>query len=327
MKSITDSQFGPAAEVLTYGETSMPQPAPGEVLVKLVYSGVNPSDAKARAGSRPGVIKPAFDQIIPNSDGSGEIISVGDGVAPSRVGQRVWIWNGQWQRAFGTAAEYISLPSAQAIEMPQGMDFQTGATLGIPGLTAAHSVFAQGEIAGKTLLISGGAGSVGHNAIQLAKWGGANVIATGSTNGFDRMSAAGADYVFDYRADDLAQKILSIAPYGVDHVVEVEFGENIDLLHQITRANGSIAAYGSAKTMAPTLPFGPYLFKAITIDIVLIYILPDAQRQAAIDSLHTAFGDGALRPEVGQIFDLKNAAAAHDATLTPGRSGAVLLQI
>ena len=327
MKSITYSKFGPAAEVLTYGERPMPQPAAGEVLVKLAYSGANPSDAKARAGSRPGVTKPAFDVIIPNSDGSGEIAAVGDGVSADRIGERVWIWNGQWQRPHGTAAEYIALPSAQAVPLPDDMSLETGACLGIPGLTAAHSVFGGGDTAGQTLLISGGAGSVGHNAIQLAKWGGATVIATGSPSGFDRIRAAGADHVLDYRSDSLAADILAIAPNGVDRAVEVEFGENIDLLHQVVRANGTIAAYGSAKTMAPTMPFGPYLFKAITIDIVLIYILPMDHRQSAIVMLHRAHADGAFKPDIGMITNLENCAAAHDATLTPGRAGAILLKI
>ncbi len=327
MRSMIYSKFGPASDVISYADTAQPKPHAGDVLVKLAFSGANPSDAKARGGNRPGVTKPAFDVIIPNSDGAGEIIAVGDGVSPDRIGERVWIWNGQWQRPFGTAAEFIALPSEQAVKMPNEMSFETGACLGIPGLTAAHTVFGGGKVAGKVLLISGGAGSVGHNAIQLAKWGGATVIATGSPNGFDRMCAAGADHVFDYRSATLAQDILTIAPQGVDRAIEVEFGENINLLHQVVRANGTIAAYGSAKEMAPTLPFGPYLFKAITLDVVLIYILPKRERDAAIDVLHRAHADGAFTPEVQAIFDLVDCAAAHDATLTPGRSGAILLKI
>ena len=327
MKSMIYSKFGPASEVISYADLDQPKPHSGEVLVKLTFSGANPSDAKARSGNRPGVTKPAFDVIIPNSDGSGEIIAVGEGVSRGRIGERVWIWNGQWQRPFGTAAEFIALPSDQAVKMPETMSFETGACLGIPGLTAAHSVFGGGPITGKTLLISGGAGSVGHIAIQLAKWGGATVIATGSPNGFERMRAAGADHVLDYRSPTLAQDILAIMPQGVDRAVEVEFGENVNLLHQVVRANGTIAAYGSAKDMAPTLPFGPYLFKAITIDVVLIYILPKRARDAAIDILHRAHEDGAFRPDVQMIYDLTDCAAAHDATLTPGRSGAILLKI
>src|SRR5210317_1413482 len=246
MKSIIYSKFGPAAEVLTYGDRPMPQPAAGEVLVKLAYSGANPSDAKARAGSRPGVTKPAFDVIIPNSDGSGEIAAVGDGVSADRIGERVWIWNGQWQRPHGTAAEYIALPSAQAVPLPDDMSLETGVCLGIPGLTAAHSVFGGGDTAGQTLLISGGAGAVGHNAVQLAKWGGARVIATASPSGFDRVRAAGADQVLDYAAPDLAAQITQASDgAGIDRAIEVEFGANAALLAEVMTPLGTIAAYGS----------------------------------------------------------------------------------
>jgi NADPH2:quinone reductase len=252
---------------------------------------------------------------------------VGQGVDPARIGSRVWIWNGQWQRPFGTCAECIALPADQAVDMPDDMSMETGACLGIPGLTAAHAVSGGGDIAGQTLLISGGAGSVGHNAIQLAKWAGATVIATGSPDGFDRMTAAGADHVLEYRAADLADQILACAPNGVDRAVEVEFGANADLLHRVVRANGTIAAYGSGKDMTPTFPFGPYLFKAITIDIFLIYILPKPERDAAIDALHRAHAAGAFVPAVHHILALEDSAAAHDATMTPGRAGAVLIKI
>jgi NADPH2:quinone reductase len=327
MRAVTYSAFGPAKDVLTLVQMDTPTPAAGEVLVQLEYSGANPSDAKARAGARPGVTKPAFDVVIPNSDGAGVITAVGQGVDPARIGSRVWIWNGQWQRPFGTCAECIALPADQAVDMPDDMSMETGACLGIPGLTAAHAVLGGGDIAGQTLLISGGAGSVGHNAIQLAKWAGATVIATGSPDGFDRMTAAGADHVLEYRAADLADQILACAPNGVDRAVEVEFGANADLLHRVVRGNGTIAAYGSGKDMTPTFPFGPYLFKAITIDIVLIYILPKPERDAAIDALHRGHAAGAFVPAVHHILALEDSAAAHDATMTPGRAGAVLIKI
>lgn len=327
MRAVTYSAFGPAKDVMSVVEMNQPTPAPGEVLVKLEYSGANPSDAKARAGARPGVTKPAFDIIIPNSDGAGVISAVGEGVDPARIGTRVWIWNGQWQRAFGTCAQFIALPAEQAVEMPDEMSMRTGACLGIPGLTAAHATLGGGSISGSTVLISGGAGSVGHNAIQLAKWAGATVIATGSPSAFDRIKAAGADHVLDYRAEDLAQNILALAPNGIDRAIEVEFGINADLLHQVVRANGIIAAYGSGKDMAPTFPFGTYLFKAITINIVLIYILPKLQRDAAIETLHRAHADGAFRPDVHHVFSLEESAKAHDATMTPGRAGAVLIKM
>jgi len=305
-----------------------PEAGQGEVLVRVAYSGVNPSDAKARAGSRPGVTKPAYDRIIPHSDGSGVIEAVGEGVAPDRVGERVWIWNGQWQRPFGTAAEFIALPAAQAVTLPEPVSLQAGATLGIPGLTATQAVFGSGDVAGQHILVSGGAGAVGHNAVQLAKWGGARVLATASSAAHDRVRAAGADHVFDYADPDLAAKIDSATDgQGIDRAVEVEFGQNAGLLAEIMRPNGTICAYGSGKEMTPTLPFGPFLFKALTLDILLIYILADGPRKAAITRLHKALSEGGLSPAIDAVYPLEACAAAHDAVMTPGRAGAVLLEL
>ncbi|MEP5151981.1 NADPH:quinone reductase [Planktotalea sp.] len=328
MRAICYSKFGEAAEVLALHDVDMPEPQAGEVRVALKFSGVNPSDAKSRRGSRPGVTKPPFELVIPHSDGSGVIDAVGAGVDPARVGQRVWIWNGQWQRAFGTAADAITLPAEQAVKLPDEVSFETGATLGIPGLTAAHTVFGGGDVTRQTLLISGGAGAVGHNAVQLAKWGGATVIATASPSAFERVKAAGADHLLDYRAPDLAGQILALTEgKGVDRAVEVEFGANVNLLAEVVRANGVISAYGSQIDLAPTLPFGPLLFKAITIDIALVYILRPNERAAAVQKLHNALTAGALVPAVHDIMPLENAAAAHERVMRAGRNGAVLLKI
>ena len=328
MRAIWYSQFGPAKDVLELGQIATPTPSPSEVLVRLQYSGVNPSDAKARAGARPGVTKPAFDRIIPHSDGSGVIETVGEGIAHDRIGQRVWVWNGQWQRPFGTAAEYITLPSDQAVSLPEDVSLETGATLGIPGLTAAHTVFGGGDIRGRTLLISGGAGSVGHNAVQLAKWGGAHVIATASAGATDRVTAAGADHVFDYRDPDLAAKIMQATDSkGIDRAVEVEFGQNAPLLAAVMAPMGTIAAYGSGQNMTPELPFGPFLFKALKTDITLIYLLPAPERTAAINHLHKALSDGALIPAIDRQFRIEDCAAAHDTVMSAGRKGAVLLSL
>ena len=327
MRAMLYSRFGPANDVLEPATIDTPSAKAGEVLVRIAYSGVNPSDAKARSGARPGVTKPAFDQIIPHSDGAGVIESVGDGVDPARVGQRVWIFNGQWQRAFGTAADYIALPTDQAVPLPDEISLKTGATLGIPGLTAAQTLFGGGDISGKTLLISGGAGSVGHNAVQLAKWGGATVIATASAKAADRVRAAGADHVLDYAEPELAEKILNLCEGGIDRAIEVEFGANAALLAEVMKPLGTIATYGSGKSMTPELPFGPYLFKALKIDITLIYILPTAERSAAIARLHQALTDGALQPAIAAIYPLESCAAAHDAVMSTGRAGAVLLDI
>ncbi|KRS11008.1 zinc-binding dehydrogenase [Roseovarius atlanticus] len=326
MRAAHYEQFGPAEDVLSVGEVDTPTPGPGEVLVRLTHSGVNPSDAKSRAGSRPGVTKPDFPRIIPHSDGAGTIFAVGEGVDPARMDQHVWLWNAQWQRAHGTAAEMIALPADQAVPLPDGVSHEVGATLGIPGLTACQTVFGGGEVAGQTLLISGGAGAVGHMAVQLAKWGGATVITTASADAADYVGRTGADHVLDYRDDDLAAKIKDLAPGGIDRAVEVEFGTNAALLAEVMKPMGTIATYGSAKAMTPELPFGPMLFKALKIDITLIYILPPAERAAAIARLHAALTEGALKPAIHACLPLSDCVTAHNMVLSPGRRGAVLLE-
>ena len=179
MRAITYDRFGPAADVLTLEDLPTPDPAPSEVLVRLETSAVNPSDVRARAGGRPGVTKPPFPKIIPHSDGAGVIEAVGDGVPGSRTGERVWIWNGQWRRAFGTAAEYIAIPAAQAVRLPEVTSFEQGAILGIPALTATHTVLGAGPVEGKNVLVSGGAGTVGRLAVQVAAASGAHAKSSG----------------------------------------------------------------------------------------------------------------------------------------------------
>ena len=327
MKAIGYEKFGLAAKVLKVREIELQKPGRQEVVIKLKYSGVNPSDAKARAGNRPGVSKPEYDLVIPHSDGSGVIKEVGSGLDQSLIGKRVWVRNGQWKRPYGTAAEYITIPLENTIEMPSKMTFQEGATMGIPGLTAAHGVFGSGEVIGQTLLISGGGGAVGHLAVQLAKWGGAKVIATGSKNSARSILKYGADYFFDYASDNLPTQISKIAPEGVDRVIEVEFGLNLNWIHQILKPNSTLAVYGSAKEMNPQIPFSLYLFKAIKIDFFLIYILPSKEREIAINYMHSAYEQKALVPKIDSIFKLEACYQAHDRTLTKGREGAVLLEI
>ncbi|MBK0328738.1 NADPH:quinone reductase [Rhodobacteraceae bacterium F11138] len=327
MQAITYSTFGAARNVLTVQQLDPGAPGAGDVTVELEYSGVNPSDVKARAGSRPGITKPPYPVVIPHSDGAGVIRAVGDGVDPGRIGQRVWIWNGQWRRAFGTAASQIILPQEQAVPLPDHVDAQTGACLGIPGMTACFTVFGGGGVQGKTLLIQGGAGTVGYLAVQLAKWGGARVIATAQGTGMHRARTAGADVVLDYRAPDLADRILA-ANDGrpVDRIVEVEFGTNITTNTEVIAENGVICAYGSALDMTPALPFYPLLFKAVTIQIALIYLLTPKQRRSTIERLTQALNDHALECPVQQVFALPDCAAAHEAVQAGARTGAILLR-
>ncbi len=327
MKAVSYSKFGSARDVLKLEEIETPLPTRGEVTVDLMFSGVNPSDVKARAGSRPGVTKPPFPKVVPHSDGAGIISAVGDGVDPNRIGTRVWIWNGQWRRPFGTAAAQITLPSEQAVDLPDNVDMETGASMGIPGMTACFTVFSGGDVAGKTILIQGGAGTVGFLAVQLAKWGGARVITTARGAGADRARNAGADVVLDYAAPDLADQILA-ANDGrpVDRIVEVEFGTNLATDTEVIAENGVICAYGSAQNMRPNLDFYPLLFKAVTIEIALIYLLSPKQRTETTDRLTQALQESALHCPVGQIFSMEECAQAHEAVEAGQRAGAILVR-
>lgn len=326
MHAITYSELGAAKDVLHLQDLDDVTPQAGEVRVALSFSGVNPSDVKSRKG-RPGVERPAFETVIPHSDGAGVIEAVGDGVGTARIGQRVWIWNGQWQRAYGTAASHITLPADMAVPLPDSVSLETGAILGIPGLTAAQAVFGGGDITGQTVLIQGGAGTVGLLAVQLAKWGGAKVITTCSPRDMERVKTAGADSVLDYSAADLAAQILAANGGAlIPTIIEVEFGLNVTLDAEVIAPNGRLAAYGSAKNMQPTLPFLPLLFKAVTIDIILIYLLPKVERDAMIAKLHNCLNADALSCPVERIYPLKDCVAAHEAVEAGGRIGAILVK-
>lgn len=328
MRAVTYSKFGPAADVLILSEIDLPQAGAGEVCVALNMSGVNPSDVKSRNGGRPGVPKPAFDLIAPHSDGAGVITSVGPDVVKSRIGERVWIWNGQWQRPFGTAATHIVLGQNQAVPMPDDMPDEVGACMGIPGLTAAHAVFGGGNVDGCTILVQGGGGTVGHLAVQLAVWGGAKVIATCSAPDMELCRKAGAAYVFDYKDPDLAAKILNANDGAlIERIIEVEFGINAAIDAEVIAPNGTIAAFGSAKNLSPKIPFGPMLFKAVTLDIILIYLLPWQERQTIIAKLHDAWADGAVKCPIAAVLPLAQTATAHEMVESGVRSGAILVDV
>ncbi|APG45663.1 NADPH:quinone reductase [Phaeobacter porticola] len=327
MKAITYRAFGPAETVLHLEEMPDIPPGPGELRVDLAYSGVNPSDVKARAGARAGATELPYPTIIPHSDGSGVVAEVGEGVDPARIGTTVWIWNGQWQRPFGTAATSITLPSEQAVTLPAGLDLAQGAGLGIPALTAAHAVFSGGELEGRTVLVQGGAGTVGLLAVQFAKWGGARVIATCSPLAFERVLEAGADSVLDYNAADLADQILEAnGGKPVQQIVEVEFGVNCEVDTAVIAPNGRITAYGSAKEMSPSLPFYPLMFKAVTLEMSLVYLLPSATRQTAINRINRAAEQGALSLPVAGVFNLVDTAKAHQAVEHGNRAGSILVK-
>ncbi len=329
MKAVTYSTFGSANEVLQIESLNDPIAGEGDVVVKMHYSAVNPSDVKARAGGRPGITKPPFAKIIPNSDGSGIIVDVGHDVDKNRIGQRVWLWNGQWKRAFGTSAEYIALPQEQAVLLPDNVDLREGAILGIPALTAVHAVIGQGNVKGKHVFISGGAGTVGRLAIQAAKALGANVIATaGGKLGIDSAKTAGADLVLDYHSKTLVEETLEFTQGKlIDKFIEVEFGKNIAMIAKLITENGSIASFGSSQEMTPKIPFYPLMFKAVNIEFILVYLLQSAKRQKAIEILTQLLKANVLDFQIDSEFDFNNAVDAHERIESGKRNGSVLLNI
>ncbi|MGE0006083.1 MAG: NADPH:quinone reductase [Parvibaculaceae bacterium] len=324
MKAAWYERNGPARDVLILGDLPDPDPAPGEVLVKLGVSGVNPSDVKSRMG-RP----LAAPRIVPHSDGAGTVAAVGAGVSASRIGERVWLWNGQWQRAFGTAAELISLPEAQAVPLPPGIDFAAGACLGIPGVTAMHAVNLHGEIAGRTLLVTGAASAVGHYITQIAAARGARVIATASQARTDHALSAGAAAVIDYRNENVARRVLDLTDgKGADGVIDMDFSTTAPLLSGgILAPHGKLVGYGSNIRGQNSMPFGDVLFKSLTLQFFLVYELLPAEREAALTNLRVMLERGALAHTVGARFPLADIAAAHEAVEKGRVPGNVVLDI
>ena len=318
--------IGSADEVLQVGEIDNPSPGQGDVLVQMKTSGVNPSDVKTRAGAR-GELQ--FPKIIPHSDGGGVITAVGEGVSKDRIGERVWIWNGAFGRANGTCAELITLPSNQAVSMPDSTSFETAACLGIPAATAFYGIFCDGSVNDQNILITGGAGAVGHLGIQLAKWSGANVISTVSGN--DKAAAAktaGADLVINYKTDDVIEAVNDFTKGdGVDRILEVEFGGNLSVSQHVIKNNGVIASYGSVAEANPPVPFYDLMFKGVTLNTYLIYIVPESDRAKINEGITAALNDNALNPIIAESFPLPSIIDAHKAVEAGSVIGNVIITI
>ena len=312
MRAAIYDRTGAARDVLRITETPTPEPGPGEVRVRLAWSGVNPSDVKARAGTRSRTLP--FPQIIPHSDGAGTIDAGGDDVSRGRVGERVWLWNAAWGRPFGTAAEYIVLPANQVAPLPDNVEFEVGACLGIPALTAYHAATVDGGVAGKTVLVAGGAGAVGHYAIQFARLKGAKqILATvSSPEKAAHAKAAGADVVLNYRSEDVVARVQAeTQERGVDRIIEVDFGANVALDLQVLRRDGDIVVYGSN---APeiSVPFLPMILKNVRARFFIVYNLSDADRTHAIGALTSMLNRNQLQHAIAARLPLERIADAHE---------------
>jgi NADPH2:quinone reductase len=324
MKAAWYETNGEARDVLVVGEMDTPSPAAGEVLVRLATSGVNPSDVKSRRG-RP-MVGP---RIVPHSDGAGVIEKVGDGVDKARIGERVWTWNGQWKRPFGTAAEFIALPAAQAVALPDNTDFAAGACLGIPALTALHAVTLHGDLDGKTVLVTGAAAAVGHYAVQIAKLRGARVIGTASPERQTHARNAGVDELIDYRHEDVAERVKSLTGgRGADAIIDMDLSSTAPLLARgVLAAHGKLVCYGSNVPGDTPVSFPAMLWGSLTLQVFVVYELQDAERQAAIADLTGLLEADRLRHSIGPRFALDDAAAAHEAVESGRVTGNVVLDI
>lgn len=325
MRAAFYTEQGPARAVLQVGEQPDPIPGPGEVRVRLRASGVNPSDWKVRRGGfGRGLMAPL---IIPHSDGAGDIDLVGPGVA-DRVGERVWIWNGQWKRPHGTAAQYIVVPDAQAVRLPANIDYAEAACLGIPVLTALQAVRLSGIDARSTVLIAGGAGSVAHYAIQLAKLRGATVITTVSNDAkADHARRAGADHIVNYRTEDVGARVKALTDNrGVDAVIELDLTSNAKLYPSILRPHAIVVVYGMAANEA-TLPSLWLMQNSITLRLFLVYDMTDDDRSTVIGELAGLLEQGRLQHTIARRLPLEDVAEAHELVERGYLIGNVVLDI
>jgi len=327
MRAAWFESFGTAEEVLQVGDLEKPTAEDGQVLVRLYSSGINPSDVKKRAGSFPNLLADGL--VIPNSDGAGVIAAVGKGVSGDRVGERVWVYQAQYGRRFGTAAEYVAVDDVRAPRLPDNIDFNVGACLGIPVMTAHRAVFADGPVDGQNILVTGGAGRVGHYAIQWASQAGARVIATASneTDVADCLQA-GAATVVNHRDANFSDAVLDAANGDlVDRIVEVEFGANLATAVQVLRIGGTIATYSSSVDPEPKLPFLKMMYKDITTRFVIVYAMPEAAKLQAIADIEERLGSDRLQHRIAKVLPLNDIVNGSQIVENSATRGTVVLSV
>ncbi len=309
MRAALYDHYGPAREVLRVEEIERPEPGPGQVRVKVELSGINPTDWKSRNGATP---RPIAGFQIPHHDGAGVIDAVGEGVEPGRAGQRVWVMLAAAGSPWGTAAQWCVVPAARALPLPDGASPELGAALGVPAVTAHRCLFADGPIEGRTVLVAGGAGAVGHFAIELAKQAGARVITTVSGPQKAELAAqAGADLVVNYKDADAAGQIRAFAGH-VDRVVELALGANLELDLAVTAPMAQIVTY-AAEPSDPALPVRACMNANVVLRFVLLYGVPAAAQAAAAADICAALAAGALTELPVTRFGLDDVAAAQEA--------------
>ena len=321
MKAAVYDHSGPAADVLRVGEVDRPEPGPGEVRVRVHVSAINPTDVKTRAGL---TARPIDGFQIPHQDGAGVIDAAGPGVDERRIGQRVWIRLAAAGRRWGTAAEWTVVPERQAVPLPDGVSFELGAQLGVPAITAHRCLFADGPVAGKTLLVAGGAGAVGHFAIELARWGGAaEVVATTSGPAKAELARkAGAGHVINYKDADAASQIQAAAGQ-MDRIVEVALGANLQLDLAVSGPDTVIVSY-AAEAKDPVLPVRACMTANIVFRFILLYTVPAAAQDQAARDTTAALTAGALTELPTRRFTLDEIVAAQQA-VEAGADGKVLV--
>ena len=326
MRAVYYERTGPAAEVLIHGEVETPRPQPGEVLVEIAASGVNPHDTKGRSGwtGRP----MPHPRVIPHSDGAGHIVAAGDGVDRARIGERVWICRADHRAGMGAAAEFVAVPADCAAVLPDNVPFAAGASLGVPALTAYMAIFAGGSVSGLDVLVQGGAGAVACYAIQFARQDGARVFATVSSP--EKAAHArryGADETIDYRTEDVATRVLALTDgRGVARIVEVDFGANLAADVAMIAPHGVIASYSSSRVREPVFPYYDLAPKDVTVRIVQGKIIPDATRLAGVALITQLMWSGALIHPPALSYPFGHTAAAHAALESGTTTGKIVVE-
>ncbi len=307
------TEYGPARAVLQVGEQPAPVAGPGQVLVRMAFSGVNPSDVNRRSGIRG---RENFPVVIPHNDGAGTIAAVGPGVPAARVGERVWIYNGQrGGRAFGTCSEFMAVDSIQAVALPAATPLEAGACLGVPAMTAWYSLFADGDVAGQDVLVTGGAGAVGHYAIQMARLAGARSVIT-TVSGAEKAAhaeKAGPSHIINYRTEDVAARVMQITEgRGVSRIAEVDLGGNLATTMQVAGKKCVIGAYASRGGQNPALPFYEMLARDMVVRTVFCSFMEAGLRAEGTRRLTEWMAAGQITHSIGHILPLEDLATAHE---------------